>query len=124
MMNLVNQNRTPKPAQNRKLHRKCVDVLGNICLVVFGVFDRIRMSVYHMAELRLFSKEQDDLRKDRLDAEMHDAQGPWTMKTAFYATSGSCVYRSKYTTGKTMITLDLRTLKTLAAEEPEKPFYP
>jgi hypothetical protein len=75
-MNLVNQNRTPKPAQNRKLHRKCVDVLGNICLVVFGAFDRIRMLVYHMAELRLFSKEQDDLRKDRLDAEMHDVQGP------------------------------------------------
>jgi hypothetical protein len=75
-MNLVNRKRTPTPEQNRKLHQKCVDVLGNICLAVLGVFDRIRMLVYHMAELRSFSKEQDDLRKNRLDAEMHDAQGP------------------------------------------------
>jgi hypothetical protein len=119
MMNLVNQNRTQKPAQDRKLHRECVDVLGNIRLMVFGVFDRIRMLVYHVAELRSFSKEQDDLRRDRLDAEMHDAQGTWTMKTAFYATGGSCVYRSKYTTGKTMITLEFETLKFLATEEPE-----
>jgi hypothetical protein len=73
MMNLVNQDRTPTLARNRKLHQTCVDVLGNICLAVFGVFDKIRMLVFHMAELRSFSREQDDLRKDRLDAKMHNA---------------------------------------------------
>lgn len=116
MMIIVN--RTPMPEQNRKLHQRRADARGNICLTAFDVFDKVRMLVYHLAKLRALLKEQDDLRKDRLDAEMHDAQGPWTMKTAFHATSGSCVYRSKYTTGKTMITLDLRTLKFLAAEEP------
>jgi len=119
MMNLVNRNRTATPAQSRKLHKKCADSLGNTCLAVFDVFDQIRMLTHHMAESRSFSKEQDDLRKDRMDVEMHDVQGPRTMKTAFHATIGTCVYRSKYTAGKTMITLDFETLNFLATEEPE-----
>jgi hypothetical protein len=41
------------------------------------------------------------------------------MKTAFHATIGTCVYRSKYTTGKTMITLDSKMLNFLAVREPE-----
>ena len=116
MMNLVNRNRTATPAQSRKLHKKCADSLGNTCLAVFDVFDQIRMLTHHMAESRSFSKEQDDLRKDRMDVEMHDVQGPRTMKTAFHATIGTCVYRSKYTAGKTMITLDFETLNFLATE--------
>jgi hypothetical protein len=40
------------------------------------------------------------------------------MRTAFHAISGTCVYRSRYATGKTMATLDMSTLQLLASTEP------
>ena len=114
-MDLVNRNHS----STAPLHKKCFAFLGNKCLAVLGIFDSVRVWVLHGRELRLFSKEENDLRRDRLDIQMHDTQGPWTLQTAFYATSGTCVHRSKYTTGKTMETLDLETLKLLASRDPE-----
>jgi hypothetical protein len=77
------------------------------------------MLTRHMVDLRSFSTELKNLHKDRLDVEMHDTREPWTMQMAFHALSGTCVYRSKYTTGKTMIALDLDTMMFLAFKEPE-----
>jgi hypothetical protein len=77
------------------------------------------MLIRHTTELRTFSAEQNDLRKDRLDARIDDTQEPWTMQTAFHGISGACVYRSRYTTGKTVATLDLDTLELIASREPE-----
>jgi hypothetical protein len=119
MMGLINRHHESTPLPNRKLYEKCLVLLGNICLPVIGVFDKVRMMTLHLTELRSFSLEQKDLRKDCLDAEMHDTQGLWTMQTAFYATSGALIYRSEYTTGKTITTLDFETLEFLASQEPE-----
>jgi hypothetical protein len=77
------------------------------------------MMICHQKRSRSFSDEQANLRKDRVDARMHDAREPWTMRTAFHAISGTCVYRSRYATGKTMVTLDMSTLQLLASREPE-----
>jgi hypothetical protein len=114
-MNLVNKHLDPTPSQDRKAHTRCIDFLRNVCVTVLCVFDRVKMWTRNPA---LPSSEQTGLRKDRLDVEMHDPREPWTMQTAFHATSGVCVYRSKYTTGRTMTTLDLDVLKFLASKEP------
>jgi hypothetical protein len=119
MMSSMNRHRDSATSQGRKLPKKCFDWLANILLASFSIFDRVRMWIYHSTELRAFSAEQNDLRKDRLDIELHDTHGPWTMRTAFYAISGTCVYRSKYTTGKTITTLNIETLNFLASKEPE-----
>jgi hypothetical protein len=121
-MNDVSRQHSTTPLRSdgiRKLYRDCVQFLGHACLALLSVPDRVRLTVRHKRELRSFLAEQNNLRKDRLDAEMHDVRAPWTMQTAFYATSGSYVYRSRYTTGETVDTLDLRTLEFLASREPE-----
>jgi hypothetical protein len=118
-MNLVNRSRNSTPVRERKIHQKCVELLGNTCLSVLGIFDKVRMLIRHTTELRTFSAEQTDLRKDRLDARIDDTQEPWTMQTAFHGISGACVHRSRYTTGKTVTTLDLGTLDSIASEELE-----
>ena len=115
VMDLVNKHLDPTPFQDRKAHTRCIDFLRNVCVTVLCVFDRVKMWTRNPA---LPSSEQTGLRKDRLDVEMHDPREPWTMQTAFHATSGVCVYRSKYTTGRTMTTLDLDVLKFLASKEP------
>jgi hypothetical protein len=118
-MKLVNEHRESTTPQHRSLHEKCDLLLGIVYLAVSSVFVRAKMLVCHRFELRSLSMEQSDLRQDRLDVEMHDTQHPWTLRTVFLATSGICVYRSKYTTGKTMKTLDITALKFLASKEPE-----
>jgi hypothetical protein len=118
MMALMNEHRDPASLQKRKLHKRIIESLGNMCLAVLNIPDWIRMKTRHAKELRVLSSEQDDIRKDRLDAKMHDTNEPWDMRTAFHAISGTCVYRSEFTTGRTMITLDLEMLKYLASNEP------
>jgi hypothetical protein len=118
MMALMNEHRDPASLQKRKLHKRIIESLGNMCLAVAKIPDWIRMKTRHAKELRVLSSEQDDIRKDRLDAKMHDTNEPWDMRTAFHAISGTCVYRSEFTTGRTMITLDLEMLKYLASNEP------
>jgi hypothetical protein len=118
MMALVNEHRGAVPLWKRKLHKRIIESLGNICLAVAKILDWIRMKTRHARELRVLSSEQDDICKDRLDTKMHDTSEPWDMRTGFHAISGTCVYRSKYTTGKTMIDLDLEMLEYLASKEP------
>ena len=118
MMALVNEHCDPASLQKRKLHKRVITTLGNTCLAVLKIPDLIRMKTRHATELRMSSSEEDDMRKDRLDIKMHDSNEPWDMQTAFHAISGTCVYRSKFTTGRTMITLDLEMLEYLASKEP------
>jgi hypothetical protein len=117
MMKDVNQRLNSAPLQDRSLREKCLDFFRDVGSGVTGGFGKLRKLASHMGDLRSFLEEQDDLRKDRLDSEMHDIREPWTLRAAFYATSGACVYRSKHTTGKTMTTIEVETLKLLASEE-------
>jgi hypothetical protein len=119
MMALVNEHCGAAPLRRRKLHKRIIESLGNMFLAVLSIPDWIRMKTRHATELRMLSSEQDDIRKDRLDTKMHDTNEPWDMRTAFYAISGTCVYRSIHTTGRTMVTLDLEMLEYLASNEPD-----
>jgi hypothetical protein len=118
MMEDVNQRLNSAPLQDRSLREKCPDFFRDIGSGMTGGFGKLRKLASHTGDLRSFLEKQDDLRKDRLDSEMHDIREPWTLRTAFYATSGACVYRSKHTTGKAMTTIEVETLKLLASEEP------
>ena len=121
MMALMNTHRnTTPPPRERALYKSCINLLGRLCSAMLCAPDRVRMIICHYKKLRLFSEEQSNLRKDDVDARMHDAQEPWTIRTAFHAISGTCVYRSRYATGKTMSTLDLETLRLLASSEPQQ----
>jgi hypothetical protein len=103
----------PRKRDCQDIYKRCIEFFGRIYMAVLGVPKRLREM------WRSFSKEQGRLRKDRMDTAMHDPKEPWTLNTAFHAISGTCVYRSRYTTGNTLKTLDLDTLIMLATSEPE-----
>jgi hypothetical protein len=100
-MEHVNRQRNPKPPQKRDLQETYIDFIGEIFPASLRTLDRLRMIICHMSTWRSLSKEQKDARKNRLDAKLHNTQEPWTMQMAFYALSGTCIYRSEYTTGST-----------------------
>jgi hypothetical protein len=115
----LERSRIETPPWKQDTYKRCIEFLGKICMAVLGLPDQLRMILWHPLMWRSFSKEQDRLRRDRMDTAMHDPKQPWTLNTAFHAISGTCVYRSRYTTGNTLKTLDLDTLIMLATSEPE-----
>lgn len=92
LMESVNEERRTVPSKRALVHT-CRKWISKLATALIVLPDYLRTHLFRPYEPRVTAHEEMEMELERMYSQR---QIPWTIKTAFFATSGACIITSKY----------------------------